>query len=606
MSTPRLSQVTVPEVLYSVEQSSGFSHICPQRSSVWKSPFLLLPFTHLRCAKVSTTSQMTSPPTVQTHPVTAEQAGRLRVTEELRQLRLHTIVTIAPDVEDDSDEEPIDVDDVPAVEEEKEQQENIPPPSSWSKVCTGIVYPTLTVPSGPHLPVHHAISEMDFFHCLLTQHTLQTIAANTTTYAHHKGAAQTWMTSVEELWLFIAVHIFMGIAHLPRSHMYWEERWLQPFVVDAFSRDRFHELLRFFHIAPPTPAGVKHTVLDKVEPLITACQHSFSSCFLPAQVLVVDESMVPFKGRDPMKQYLPDKPTSWGYKVWCVASDKYLLNFSVFRGRQKRKQDNLTLHEQVVQLVQPYQHRGHILYVDNLFVTVGLFDHLERIGMRACGTVRPDRKGLPADAKQAGMQLAKDARTGWQRGNLSCLAWNDKRLVYFLTNHMGVDKMISFDQQRGADSTVTIVKPEVVHEYNLHRGGVDTIDQLRGNYAMGRKSMKNWPSLAWWLIDMCIINAYRLFTLQTQGTASQLEFRIALMEQLARAYPPQRAPRGRARPVRRGRPPKGHYPKRVDYQRDCAYCSGGRQHRVRSYYKCDHCEKHLCVDQCFRQWHEAL
>ena len=142
MSTPRLSQVTVPEVLYSVEQSSGFSHICPQRSSVWKSPFLLLPFTHLRCAKVSTTSQMTSPPTVQTHPVTAEQAGRLRVTEELRQLRLHTIVTIAPDVEDDSDEEPIDVDDVPAVEEEKEQQENIPPPSSWSKVCTGIVYPT--------------------------------------------------------------------------------------------------------------------------------------------------------------------------------------------------------------------------------------------------------------------------------------------------------------------------------------------------------------------------------------------------------------------------------------------------------------------------------
>ena len=146
---------------------------------------------------------------------------------------------------------------------------------------------------------------------------------------HLKGAAQTWSTSVEELWLFIAVHIFMGIVHLPRAHMYWEERWLQPFVVDAFSRDRFHELLRFFHIAPPTPAGVKHTVLDKVAPLITACQHSFSTCFLPAQVLVVDESMVPFKGREPMKQYLPDKPTSWGYKVWCVASDKYLLNFCV-------------------------------------------------------------------------------------------------------------------------------------------------------------------------------------------------------------------------------------------------------------------------------------
>ena len=106
----------------------------------------------------------------------------------------------------------------------------------------------------------------------------------------------------------------MGIVSLPRAPVYWEGRWHQPFVVDASSRNRFQEMLRFFHIAPPTPAGVKHTVLDKVAPLITACQHSFSSCFLPAQVLVVDESMVPFKGREPMKQYLPDKPTSWGYK----------------------------------------------------------------------------------------------------------------------------------------------------------------------------------------------------------------------------------------------------------------------------------------------------
>ena len=333
------------DVLYSTVYGSGFSHTCSQRSTLWKSLLLLQPSPRLWCLKDSTTSHMSSLQTVETHPATAEQMGRLHVTEELRQLRLHTIVTIAPDVEDDSDEEPIDSDDVPAAEEEKKEEENLPPPSSWSKECTSIVCPTLTVPSGPQLPVHHAVTEMNFFHCLLTQQTLQEIAANTAAYAHYKGAAQTWTTSVGELWLFIAVHIFMGIVHLPRSHMYWEERWLQPFVVDAFSRDRFHELLRFFHIAPPTPTGVKHTVLDKVAPLITACQHSFSSCFLPAQVLVVDESMVPFKGREPMMQYLPDKPTSWGYKVWCVASDEYLLNFEVFKGRQKRKKDNLTLHE---------------------------------------------------------------------------------------------------------------------------------------------------------------------------------------------------------------------------------------------------------------------
>jgi len=111
-------------------------------------------------------------------------------------------VTIEPDVEDDSDEEPVDVDDVPAAEEEDEEKENLPPPASWSKQCNNITCPPLTVPSGPQLPVHHAVTEMDFFQCMLTPQTVQTIAANTTAYAHSKGATQAWTTSAEELWLF--------------------------------------------------------------------------------------------------------------------------------------------------------------------------------------------------------------------------------------------------------------------------------------------------------------------------------------------------------------------------------------------------------------------
>jgi hypothetical protein len=61
-------------------------------------------------------------------------------------------------------------------------QENLPPPTSWSRQVTHVVCPPLSVPSGPQLPVHHA----DFFQCMLTQHTVQTIAINTTAYAHSK------------------------------------------------------------------------------------------------------------------------------------------------------------------------------------------------------------------------------------------------------------------------------------------------------------------------------------------------------------------------------------------------------------------------------------
>ncbi len=67
---------------------------------------------------------------VQPYHATAEQVNRQQITEELHQLRLNTIVTIQPDVEDDSDEEPIDVYDVPAAEEEEEEKENLPLPAS--------------------------------------------------------------------------------------------------------------------------------------------------------------------------------------------------------------------------------------------------------------------------------------------------------------------------------------------------------------------------------------------------------------------------------------------------------------------------------------------
>jgi hypothetical protein len=534
-----------------------------------------------------------------------EQAGRQLVAQELLDLRRAMLQSLQPDIDDDSDEEPVDDSSSSSSSDDEDEKENVPPPSSWSKVCNPVSAPPLSVASAAQLPLHHVNTELGFFQCLLTEQAVAAIATHTTAYAHSKGAPATWKTSAEEIWLFIAVHIFMGIVDLPRVHMYWEDAWRQTFVVNSFSRQRFTELLRFFHVAPPTPAGTRHTVIDKVSTLLAACQHSFCSCYLPTQQLAFDEAMVGFKGRDSMKQYLRSKPTRWGYKVWCLACDGYLLSFDVYKRKLQRQSDNASLHDTVLNVVSAYANRGHILYLDNLFPSPSLFDALQRIGIRACGTLRPNRKDVPPDLQQLGKQLPKGGTATWQRGDLGCLAWNDKQVVYLLSNHTDIDATVSFDQDRGDGTSVTMVKPKVVHDYNLHRGKVDTVDQLRGNYAMGRKSMKNWPALAWWLIDMCIVNAYRLFTLQTHSTASQMEFRVQLMQQLADAYPPQPVHEQQAPRRGPGRPAHPHYPKRSGLRRDCAYCSQGRQHRVRTDIECDHCGKHLCIDPCFKLYHNA-
>jgi hypothetical protein len=115
------------------------------------------------------------------------------------------------------------------------------------------------------------MSEMGYLQCFLTPSLISTIATNTNLYATSKQAPAGWATTPEEVWLCIAVHIFMGIVELPYLHMYWEGGWRQQYVVEAFSRNRFKELLRYFHIAEPTPVGVKRTVVQKIQPLYDTC-----------------------------------------------------------------------------------------------------------------------------------------------------------------------------------------------------------------------------------------------------------------------------------------------------------------------------------------------
>ncbi|GFS85859.1 hypothetical protein NPIL_346571 [Nephila pilipes] len=38
--------------------------------------------------------------------------------------------------------------------------------------------------------------------------------------------------------------------------------------------------------------------------------------FNPNEMQAIDESMIPFKGRSSLKQYIPNKPIKRGYKVW--------------------------------------------------------------------------------------------------------------------------------------------------------------------------------------------------------------------------------------------------------------------------------------------------
>jgi len=116
---------------------------------------------------------------------------------------------------------------------------------------------------------------------------------------------------------------------------------------------RFLKLIRFFHINDnskmPT-RGPDFDKLFKVRPLINHLQAMYSSLECPSRHLSIDESMIAFKGRSGMKQYMPMKPIKRGFKVWALADSAsgYLINFDIYTGKNNYNLTEFGLGENVV------------------------------------------------------------------------------------------------------------------------------------------------------------------------------------------------------------------------------------------------------------------
>ena len=55
----------------------------------------------------------------------------------------------------------------------------------------------------------------------------------------------------------------------------------------------------------------------------------------PEKEISVDERMVRSKARFSFEQYIRNKSTKWGFKLWCLrnSSNGYTIKFSVYRGK---------------------------------------------------------------------------------------------------------------------------------------------------------------------------------------------------------------------------------------------------------------------------------
>jgi hypothetical protein len=102
---------------------------------------------------------------------------------------------------------------------------------------------------------------------------------------------------------------------------------------------------------------------------LSRLSQTFAECYTPHQNVAVDESMVKFKGRSTIKQYMRVKPIKRGFKIWMLCdSSSYNLKFQVHTGKSDVIGVVKGLGARVViDMVENLTGKNHTVFMDNFF-----------------------------------------------------------------------------------------------------------------------------------------------------------------------------------------------------------------------------------------------
>ena len=369
---------------------------------------------------------------------------------------------------------------------------------------------------------------------------------------------------------FIGIIIFMGIIKLPRLELYWSNQYNgieSPGIARVMPLVRFEQLFRCFHLSnneTQIPYGQPgHDKLFKVRSLLgIVVPHFQTECSIHREC-TIDEAMIPYKGRLAFKQYMKDKPTKWGIKVFVLADahNGYIKNIQIYSGKSMETSGvDIGLCSKVcLDLFENLETSGLQLYTDNYYTSPILYLHLYKTKeINACGTCRPNRQGFP---KELVVKATKHNRGHYDyrsNGPLVACSWVDKRSIYFVsTLHIGElasGQKCEVKRRQQDGTSVDVACPPCLPDYQAYMRGVDRGDQLQSYYNVGRKSRKWWRRIFFYIIECCILNSYVLHGYSHEAAHKQkgrakldvLKFRLELGHQLIGTYSSRSLP-GRPR-----------------------------------------------------------
>ncbi|XP_049861994.1 piggyBac transposable element-derived protein 4-like [Schistocerca gregaria] len=260
----------------------------------------------------------------------------------------------------------------------------------------------------------------------------------------------------------------------------------------AISTDRCKVLLlKLYFNFPEKPDTAGK--LYYLESIVACLRNTFQKAKSESTAQSIDRSMVKFKGRLALKQYLPMKPVKHGINIW-MRSDSvtgYTYDFNIYCGKDANNLDG-TLGE-------------------HLLVHVWL-------------------TGKMSQSQQRNL-------LGWEcdflcnlSGTLWC-KWQDTIKVMLVSNCHSND--VCTVNRKAKDGSKLVVECLVaLKTYNEYMGGVDLADQMSTLYDLDRKSDKCWKKVFYKLLLAIVVNAWILQKEIQHKTVPLKHFLVNLAEQI--------------------------------------------------------------------------
>lgn len=382
------------------------------------------------------------------------------------------------------------------------------------------------------IPGQHIDTPVDAFDCFFTSYVVHLLVKYTNMHALNMNPS--WKPTDEiEMRAFIGLLICAGIDHASRRNYIEFFDKLRGYAIfrATMGLKRFQSMLSYIRFDDKNTRSYRRAK-DKLAPIrdfFDTINSNLKRMYSPNDCLTIDEQLVPFRGRCPFKQYIPSKPDRYGMKIFwiCDSNNSYPLNGIPYLGRNRDGARAVGLAHQIVrELCVPFERTNRNITMDNYFTSYELAQELLSHGLTCVGTVRKNRKFLPAEFQANRRRPVGSTLFGF-------------RAKHTLVSHVPKQNksVLLLSPLHHTPVICDSGKSEVNEYYNATKGGVDVMDRMCHAYSCQRGTNR-WPFAFFCnLINVCGIASFVIYNNKhniddIQASRTRRKFLIDLSDML--------------------------------------------------------------------------